>query len=202
MPEHRRVVPARLGQCQYPSSRMLNLGGCTYGTAEERAQWRRLHTADLKPGRDPNFCVRAAKWQIDGGPHLCALHAGADALEIVRRGNVAPNQGEDEMAKNTLGVTIGLPGTLEPGGALCNLRGHALRIADEIRETAREVGGDPENSARYNDATEVVRLIDQLEQISLGTYVHVLAAKPNMRDDHHLGEDETYSPVSGWNGKS
>lgn len=190
MPEHRRVVPARLGQCQYPSSRMLNLGGCTYGTAEERAQWRRLHTADLKPGRDPNFCVRAAKWQIDGGPHLCALHAGADALEIVMRGNVAPNQGEDEMAKNTLGVTIGLPGTLEPGGALCNLRGHALRIADEIRETAREVGGKPQNSGRYNDAVAVVSLIDQLAQISKGVYVHHLPARTNPGGNHLLGEVE------------
>ena len=179
-----RVRPAPPGQCQYPSERMLNGGGCTYGTAAERAAWRVEHFQRRRlqgwptGKRDPDFCARSAKWVIDGGLHLCALHAGAEALEVVMTGRVAPEQGESEMVKKTTGEALGLLDLLEDGKALANLRGHSLRIAEDIAEAARETGGRAEKSSRYLDAVHVAELVDELERIADGSYEHTVAADP------------------------
>ncbi len=173
-----RVRPAPPGQCQFPSERMLNGGGCTYGTAQERAQWRVEHFQRRRlqgwptGKRDPDFCARSAKWVIDGGLHLCALHAGAEALEIVMTGRGAPEAGEDDVTKPSVSTSLGLAAMLADGGPLANLRGHAQRIADDIAATALEVGGQPWASPRYRDASAVAGKVHELEKIADGTYNH------------------------------
>jgi len=192
-----RVRPAPPGQCQYPSERMLNGGGCTYGTAAERAAWRVEHFQRRRlqgwptGKRDPDFCARSAKWVIDGGLHLCALHAGAEALEVVMTGREPPEQGEETMVKQSVSAALGLAALLEDGGALRNLAGHAQRIADDIAATALEVGGQPWASPRYRDASAVADKVAELGRIADGTYNHPdIGPQATSRTAEVLGEVE------------
>lgn len=179
-----RLLTVR-AQCQFPSAAMLNAGGCTYGTAEERARWRVRHfERNRRHGwpsgyRDPDYCSRTAKWQIDGGLHLCALHAGAEALHVLMTGRAPPEQGDDEMAKMSISQTLGLPGHLADGGTLKNMREHAARIRDEIDETSKEVGGDPWRSVRYREALRVIELVDGFKELALGHYNPPIAVPPD-----------------------
>lgn len=154
-------------QCEWPSDRMFNKGGCSYGTDEEKAAWRAQHMPIWKPGRDPGFCSRAAKMMIEGR-RLCPLHAGQVALEIVR--GMPAEEGEDEMKKTSITEALGLSKHLVDGGTLRNLREHAARLRDEIYETSREVGGDPWRSVRYREALRVVELVDGFSELAAGHY--------------------------------
>lgn len=173
----RELAPSERAQCEYPSERMLNQGGCNYGSPAERAQWRVEHMERRrKQGwpsgrRDPSYCARTSKWMIDG-ECLCSLHAGAKALDIMSTGAEAPPEETTDMTKATVATSLGLAALLEDGGALANLRGHARRIAEDIGQSAEETGGDPWRSPRYKDAKAVTKTVGDLEAICDGTYKH------------------------------
>lgn len=80
------------------------------------------------------------------------------------------------MPKATVSTALGLPDLLADGGALRNLKGHAQRIADDIKAAAEETGGKPHRSMRYNDAMTVVEMIETIERVANGSHVHTLCA--------------------------
>lgn len=77
----RLLEPAEAQQCSFAATDMLNMGGCTYGTPQERLAWRTTHMGKRQRLLDPMCCSRQAKYSV-AGDALCALHAGQAALAV------------------------------------------------------------------------------------------------------------------------
>lgn len=65
---------------------------------------------------------------------------------------------------------------LGDGGELTAMENECEALMKEIERTAKEVGGKPTNSIRYEVAAEIKSLIGQLRRINNGTYTFTRSA--------------------------
>lgn len=153
--------------CEWPGSRMspeeyrLTCGEGSY----QRMKGLLFHPANHRP----QYAVNRGDEDV---PHLDDDNPGQWTHFAPDRGTKTPTPAK----AGQVALALSLPQMLEDGQPLRNLKGHALRIAFDIKKTAEETGGDPLKSARYLDATAIVSLVGDFEDLADGSFSHRVVA--------------------------